>query len=626
MGDNELELETINARDLSSNAEINSESFEIQPKSNWVIGLIILFLLYAGVWYFSITFLELSLIYIILIFAATMGILIVVSVFYSKKSRDKDLPEEVRSKLEVFRAKEAMRQAQARDLETQIHTLEEQIKNFQAEIRSVIEEKHETIDARRKALLIAPVQDMQRLLKGLQQQKTAVQRYMTQLQIETKRRAQLETRIGAIEEEVLSEEQLEREVQHKIQLEMEQLQRELEQVSSQFRARMQNEMQDFESQWELKKQQLETTRREELQKLEKQLAEEENRREVLEQKRKLEAARILLQNQLKQKQFGDIEKAKSHLTEILGILRSWYKRFEAIQDVSYIRFLDRLTSNVSRCLLDLDRHRDNIKTKYFLINSLNMLNAQLQKLRDSVGLQRAAPVLTTSAEPRLTVFSRISQMNFLCECCLSPVEEITIKEHRRWIHWGLMGLKVMVNFAIARGISTMGSLVSRLLYLGAVDNLADNVSRIIDNSIANSSNALGKLWSEYLEKGGTFAQLEEFQEVSGAMRPIKDQIGNDADSICNAIRLTHVYFQRKVKQDTLEEAMKYLEDREKTVWQWFSHNEQEEIRKMLKDTGNTHIYTSVLTLRNGLYICQDCNKWLDQLENYQPLFATESND
>ncbi|HMF33076.1 MAG TPA: hypothetical protein VKK79_16750 [Candidatus Lokiarchaeia archaeon] len=81
--------------------------------------------------------------------------------------------------------------------------------------------------------------------------------------------------------------------------------------------------------------------------------------------------------------------------------------------------------------------------------------------------------------------------------------------------------------------------------------------------------------------------------------------------------MTSAYFEEKIKPEGGAAAAAYLDDREKAIWQWFSHDEQEEIRRMLKDTKNSEVFTSRLKLKNGLYLCEECAEWVDTLEAEQ---------
>ena len=40
-----------------------------------------------------------------------------------------------------------------------------------------------------------------------------------------------------------------------------------------------------------------------------------------------------------------------------------------------------------------------------------------------------------------------------------------------------------------------------------------------------------------------------------------------------------------------------------------------EIREFFKETGNSNLYTSLLQLRHGLYVCPKCREWIDDLES-----------
>ena len=90
--------------------------------------------------------------------------------------------------------------------------------------------------------------------------------------------------------------------------------------------------------------------------------------------------------------------------------------------------------------------------------------------------------------------------------------------------------------------------------------------------------------------------------------------GENSETV-KSIMIANAFIERIVKPEyTIKEVRELLLIKEKTFWQQFSQDEQEEIRSFLKNKGETTVYNSRLQLRHGIYMCRKCRNWLDQLE------------
>nr|MDO8114207.1 hypothetical protein [Candidatus Sigynarchaeota archaeon] len=561
-------------------------------------------------------------------FLVGLGVLllgvVIAFVASSLKKSTSGYPPEIQFQVDLAEAKKKIIDAESREIQAKIQELKAQLREEEKKYHVAIVEQKGILKARQMALLKAPEEDARRSLDQIKSQQVLIQQ-LTQ-----------------------KEENLRNKLAQEIQMWELVLQKEAANVKN----RLDQEVKVFETKWDERRQQLEAEKQQEIGKLESRLQEEEHRREVLEEKRQLEVKRQSFCFQRNFTQFKDIEEAQKNLHEIIEIVENWQKGMDPGIDQAS---LDALVKDAKEALAAIEQHKHDIKAKNLLMGSLNMVNTQIKKLRDSLTTQRAAPVLTVSADPTISVFSRVNKVMFLCECCYAPVGEMTIKERRKWVRWSLLGVKVLVGLAISKGLGSVTSAIGKNLgsalgtfadgqidgvissvlgsagkatsdqvtgvIEGSLRKIGDKVGDFIKESVEKKVDAIAKsvenLWKDYMDKVSLKDNTEIDDDLDTSLKTIRERLGKDPKEISEIVRLTTLYFEKHVKPGDFETAITYIDEREKTIWQAFSHAEQEEIRLMLNKTGNSDLFTTDLMLRHGLYLCSDCAKWIDGVEEMQ---------
>lgn len=500
-------------------------------------------------------------------------------------------------------------------LEDQINFLRERIKQLEIETKAEIKVKQESWKDRQKRLLSEQEQKNKMLLTEIKESKTSMQDISTKLATEKRSLGTLEGEAEGVGDAIQLSEQEIREQKQRLTEDLSKEQQRLQIESENMKTRINDEIGNFETTWQNRMNQVELQKQQELDKLESLLEQEEERRLMLEEKRQLERTRQALQKQYEEKSFQSIEDAKSTLTKAIQDLKN-LKRSIGIFKGQFIGLpnkCDKIISDFEITITDLDRQKLNVQSKTILLNSLNMINVQIQKLRNSLSYQRAAPAITVSNLQGVTLFSEINQIQFLCECCYTPVGEMTIKEYRKWVRWGLLGLKALVNITLSIGFRSLKDVIDIKISEKSVDKTRESIEKTIDKKLVECSQSYSKLLSTFLKN------KENVEEYEGLIEDLGDLLINLKENkvdIEEVMNLLYLYFENIVKPGDFETVNKFLEEREKDIWNNFSHNEQEEIRKILKDTGNSNIFTDALTLKNGLYVCEKCANWLEGLEEY----------
>lgn len=498
-------------------------------------------------------------------------------------------------------------------IEDQINFLKAKIQQLEIETKAEIKVKKESWKDRESRLLSEQEQKNKILLSEIKESKTSMHEISTKLTVEKRSLKTLEGEVEGTEQVVQLSEQNIREKKQRLTEELSKEQQRLQFESENMKKRINEEIGNFETTWQNRMNQVEIQKQQELDKLESLLEQEEERRLMLEEKRQLEYTRKALQKQSEEKDFQNIEEAKSIITKAIVDLNN-LKRSIGIFKGQFIGLpnkCDKLISDFESTIIDLDRQKLNVQSKTILFNSLNMINVQIQKLRNSLSYQRAAPAITVSKLQDITLFSEINQIQFLCECCYTPIGEITVKEYKKWVRWGLLGLKAIVNITLSIGLKNLKDVIDINISEKSVDKTRKSIEKTIDRKLVECSQSYSKLLGTFLTNKDNVVEYEGLIEDLGEIIINLEENKVEIEEVMN---LLYLYFENIVKPGNFETVNKYLEEREKDIWNSFSHNEQEEIRKILKDTGNSNIFTNALTLKNGLYVCEKCANWLESLE------------
>jgi len=498
-------------------------------------------------------------------------------------------------------------------IEDQINTLKKKMKQLETETKVEIKAKEESWKDRQKRLLNEQEQKNKMLFLEIKESKTSVQDISTKLDTEKRSLGTLEGEAEGVGDAIQLSEQEIREKKQRLTEDLSKEQQRVQLESENMKKRIIEEIGDFETSWQNRMNQVELQKQQQLDKLESLLEQEEERRLMLEEKRQLERTRQALQKQYEEKSFQSIEDAKSTLTKAIQDLKNLKRSIGTFkgQFIGLPNKCDKIISDFEITITDLARQKFNVQSKTILLNSLNMINVQIQKLRNSLSYQRAAPVITVSNLKGVSVFKEINQIQFLCECCYTPIGEMIIKEYRKWVRWGLLGLKAIVNITFSLGFRYLKDVIDIPISDKSVDKTGKSIDKTIDKKLIESSQSYSKLLSTFI------ADKENVEEYEGLIEDLGELIINLEENQVNieeVMNLLYLYFENIVKPGDFETVNKYLEEREKDIWSNFSHNEQEEIRKILKDTGNANIFTNNLTLKSGLYVCEKCASWLESLE------------
>lgn len=362
-------------------------------------------------------------------------------------------------------------------------------------------------------------------------------------------------------------------------------------------------------------------------KLEEGLKKEEERRKMLEQRRMLENARINLEEQLQVQNYeNNIENIIQNHRLILEILLKWQKTSKEQNIQSTI---DSAISNIKSSIENLESQKSNIGNRIAILETLKFTNDQIIRLKDTLSYQRAAPVFSVISFKETKLFSIVNHVHYLCECCYKPLPSIQVKKIRKWVRWGLLGMRVFIKLPFIDSYlellsKELKSLVpERIPQIGKdiIDKSIDKGIEIVMDEVDDKLKDIIKECSESLNSlSETFignAQMIEFPEsdnVTRAITDIREKKKETQISMGERLIASIKYYQKIIKPGNYEEINNYLEKIEKIIWNNFSHDEQEEIRKRLKETGNSHVFTNDLILKNGLYLCNRCVEWIEKIE------------
>jgi hypothetical protein len=543
----------------------------------------------------------------------------------SRKKRDISISPQVKAKL----------LEEKRELEKQIQKMRNQINILSTEVEIKVQISKNHWKQRQNEFDKQQRLSNESLISEIKKRKANFEDLSSTLEEEKFQTEKIEENVSTLEGKVKEISMTAREEEKVLNEEMNRKLSQLEQESNQIKEKIKNDIETFENTWEGKIKDLENQKQQELKDLEKRLKQEEERRTILEKKRKLEKQKQSLQEEYEKQTYENLDKAKEYLDSSLDQLLNLRDLLnETSQNKQTLSKIEEIIKDLEKIPVDLDRRKAQIKSKKVLLDSLTVVNNQIQSLKDSLSYHRAAPVITISRLKEDKLFSQITTTTFLCECCYMPVEEIETKEYYKWTRWGLKGLKTLFESTIAQGIPKMTQMIGKHIGTGVdsiigASNLGENLSEKFGAHLGDEFlNAIGNKIDQKIEESSTIAnnlfsmvkknQEQIFQNENELEQEIKDltrKINKNELSLSNAMKLSHLYVETVIKISDYEIANKYLEQKEKEISTNFSHNEQEEIRKMLKSNGDSHIYSSSLTLKNGLYLCKSCLNWLGELEN-----------
>nr|MDO8114206.1 hypothetical protein [Candidatus Sigynarchaeota archaeon] len=433
---------------------------------------------------------------------------------------------------------------------------------------------------------IQPLQDVKAIIDAEIQQKTQLHQDFTAL---SQRKSQIEANIAQLRAD------------HAIRIqEISQQIRKEESTWAQKRAEKKRELEET---WQRKINEMEEERVRERQRLESQIAQEESRNLQLQRRDQLADQRRMLIDQIKTIGASTIEAAEAQVLRMGDHLKAFYNQFNTDQAGNQdILAMETKISDICTHIANqemAEKELDEISAKVMHIDR------QIQSLATKMEMQRASPVLNLPGSRRSkNIFTTIQEIDFLCETCHKSVLTVEVPERKRWIKWTLAGLKCIVN---AGGTDTLGEKSKRLATLrkyteqdGGSDNPDDITERV--NQLRELLPSSGDDIDSTMK---AFAQ----EILAGSAR---DQ--PHADVIAHNILDYRLFFQEIVKKWNVSDVLSLLEKKEKSLWQLFSQNEQEDIRQFLKTTGHSGLYTNILQLRHGLYTCEECRKWLDDIE------------
>lgn len=244
-----------------------------------------------------------------------------------------------------------------------------------------------------------------------------------------------------------------------------------------------------------------------------------------------------------------------------------------------------------------------------IVNRILRINNNIRSISSKMELQRASPVLTIPSQEKGFLFTT-HKIDFLCELCHRPMKEVEVKERNKWLKWAFLGISTVLEFTNLGYVTPIVEFADDHLIGGAFKEVSGDIS---------SESPLIELVQELKKRevGDDFnVELVDFE---GAV-----QDNESRKKIESIIENHYHFFNDKIKPKyTLHEIQDLCESRERIYWQLFSQDEQENIRRFLKESGNSSLYTSELQLQYGIFVCKDCVNWIEILERKSPTYGGE---
>lgn len=382
--------------------------------------------------------------------------------------------------------------------------------------------------------------------------------------------------------------------------------------------KMQQDIGSFENDWQRRRRELDLAHESELKKLEDDLKKEEDRVEMLKKRREWEKAVIKLKEEYQTKNYEkNINQIILNHKLILEIIMKW----QNISDEQNI--LSKINSAINDIKLsieNLENQKTNIGNKFAVFESLRFINDQITSLKDTLSYQRAAPVFSVIKLKETKLFFEVNDVQYICECCFKPMETITIKKVRKWVRWGLLGMRVFIKLPFVddylKSLSgQLGSVIPEQIPELGKEFIGTGMGEL-DGKFKDKIDDCSESLDTLIESIGNKQRIESLKgdNVSRAITDIREKMNESPISMGQRLRISINYYQKNIKHGNYEVTNNYLEKIEKAIWNNFSHDEQEEIRKRLKETGNARVFTKDLILKNGLYLCDECVKMIDVIE------------
>ena len=380
--------------------------------------------------------------------------------------------------------------------------------------------------------------------------------------------------------------------------------------------KMQQDIGAFENDWQQRRRELDITHESELKKLEENLKKEEERVEMLKKRREYEKTVIKLKEQYQTENYEkNINQIILNHELIFEILLKWQK-ISGEQNIQST--INSAISDIKSSIENLENQKSNIGNRFAVFESLRFINDQITSLKDTLSYQRASPVFTVINLKDTKLFFEVNDVQYLCECCFKPMDTITIKKIRKWVRWGLLGMRVFIKLPFIDDYlnslsGQLGSVIPKQIpELGKqiIETVRDDeIDEKLKEEIKDCSESIDTL----IESIGNIQKFE-FLKDENVIADIREKMDESPISMGQRFRIGINYYQKNVKHGNFEEINNYLEIIEKTIWNNFSHSEQEEIRKRLRETGNARVFTKDLILKNGLYLCDECVKMVEFID------------
>ena len=546
-------------------------------------------------------------------FLLVFGVLFLIfSQFSAKKKRE--IPQEVEQARLAKKREEQVITAKNLELEKQIGLLQEKMAVLSKDSDAEIKTHRELMNNGLTKIIHESESELRELENKMNQQRNMMSSLATQIEEEQNHTIRLKQDNQELHQSLQQQQSEIKTVIIRSQ-ELEQKKKaEVQRIKAENQSRLKCELDDLESDWKKKNDLLEARKQEELQKLEQQLKEEEKRRAILEEKHQLELAKQNLQKKMDDEQYSTLKQMKTQLLELKT-------QFQSILSDNHnhttpttpeeTTVIQSLITMVDESINSLELQTQSVKTKSVLTASLRMINQQLQKLRNSINLQRASPVLFVTEAEKTSIFTTTNRLTFMCECCYTPVTTIEIKERRKWAKYSLLGLKVLVGFAIQQGFGFLNQNAGALLGNSTLES-------VLDSGVNSCVEKVGDYWANLIDSAN-LANNDEFTDTANEIvSEVQKELGQEMN-LPKILGLSALYFQKEIKSQELDAIEKYLDQREKDLWKSFSKQEQEELRDLLKSTENAHVFSNAFILKNGLYMCESCAQWYDD-KSLNPTF------
>nr|MDO8109166.1 PKD domain-containing protein [Candidatus Sigynarchaeota archaeon] len=362
--------------------------------------------------------------------------------------------------------------------------------------------------------------------------------------------------------------------------------------------------QEIEAYWNGKINALEREKIEQEQSLEAQLAMEAERRIQLQRKDSLFNKKKELMDKLQARDDKILDEVETQVNKIQAQVQGF--RANGFLPSSLGAKSEELHAALTSAKTSIATQRESEKKSEQFVNTLANVDRQLHGLTSKVELQRAAPVLYLPAiEKKKERVKVVREMEFLCELCHKPVSAVEMRDMRSWVKFMVTGVKFILNINDADIVRARRKEIEDLR-ARVSDNFMDTTNRQYQAQIDLLREVLPENEERLDDELKALAQEIMAGESAGKQKDtsLSERMGNYA-----------LFFERIVKKTfSTKEIFALISQKEAMLMQLVSRNEQELIRQFLKKSGKMSIYTSILQLRHGLYVCPECKEWIDLME------------